>query len=81
MFLHACIISDGGEKVKALLKILANFPANIAGVLRLRLARALAPQVAAGAAEATDTVTSAKRLVVREVESVSLHACIIARPG
>ena len=64
-----------------MLKILANFPANIAGVLRLRLARALAPQVAAGAAEATDTVTSAKRLVVREVESVVLHACIIAEAG
>jgi hypothetical protein len=59
------------------LEILANFSTNIAGVLRLRLARVNVKQVAAGATEASDSVTGPKRLIVREVESAVLHACII----
>ena len=70
-----CIIPRSGEKVNTFLEILANFPPNIAAVEGLRLARLHTPQVAAGAAEATDTVTGAERLVVREV--VFLHAPII----
>jgi len=71
------IISDGGEKVKGFLEILANFPTNIAGVLRLRLVGAHTPEVAAAAPESPDTVTGAEEAIIREVDAVVRHACII----
>jgi len=71
------IISDGGEKVKGFLEILANFPTNIAGILRLRLVGAHTPEVAAAAPESPDTVTGAEEAIIREVDAVVRHACII----
>ena len=59
------------------MEILANFPTNITRVQLLSLARVNVKQVAAGATEASDSVTGPKRLIVREVESAVLHACII----